>query len=90
MDVKKFRKNSAHKCMFCEERERTALDVHRIVPGCDGGEYKLENTICVCANCHRKIHHSDTIKIDKWYASSKGEVLHCWVDGVENYLSVGD
>jgi len=86
MNVKKLVKNSAHTCMFCEQSDRTVLDIHRIIPGCEGGEYTVGNVVCVCSNCHRKIHHGNSIKIDAWVFSTAGSMLHCWVDGEEQYL----
>ena len=37
-------------CYFCEEKDYSVLDVHRIVPGEDGGKYTDFNTLTCCAN----------------------------------------
>lgn len=65
------------KCFFCGTEEYCTLDVHRIVPGEDGGRYELHNVVTSCSNCHRKI-HDGKIKIDRKYPSTHGWVLHYW------------
>lgn len=59
------------KCLFCNEKEKCCLDYHHVNPQEKDDEVKkmlnefrskkkvlkeLEKCICVCANCHRKIH----------------------------------
>ena len=83
---KKIRKLQEGKCFFCNETNKAVLDVHRIHEGHKGGKYIEGNVVVVCSNCHRKIHHSNEIVIDKWMASTDGMVLHCWIDGQENYI----
>lgn len=83
---KKIKKLSERKCFFCKESDPAVLDVHRIHEGHKGGKYIEGNVLVVCANCHRKIHFSDEITIDKWMQSTKGMVLHCWVNNEEYYL----
>lgn len=83
---KRIRKNVDCRCIICNETDKAVLDVHRIVPGCEGGTYDYHNTISCCSNCHRKIHHTDEIKIEGWFMSTAGALLHCWVDGEEHYL----
>lgn len=74
------------KCHFCEVNDYALLDVHRIKPGEEGGEYLPENSIVSCANCHRKIHDGQ-IKIDRKYYTSKGKwVLHFWEGEEEKYI----
>ena len=73
---KQMKKLADKKCYFCPCEEYPLLDVHRIVEGCEGGEYTPYNTITVCSNCHRKI-HAGFIKIDRKYFNSNGVwVLH--------------
>lgn len=72
---KKIKKLVDKKCKFCEESDYCALDVHRIIPGCVGGEYIETNCVTTCVNCHRKI-HKGKIKIDRKYPSTHGWVLH--------------
>ena len=31
-------------------------DIHRIIPGSQGGKYTTDNVIVLCPNCHRLIH----------------------------------
>ena len=84
---KKVYKKSEGKCRICGEDDYNTLDVHRaMVPGKDGGKYRKSNSICACANCHRKIHAGE-IKILGWYNSTKGEVLHIIrEDGEEDFV----
>lgn len=79
---KKAKKHFDKKCFFCDEDNYDLLDVHRIIPGEDGGEYTEFNSLTVCANHHRLI-HSGKIKIDRKYYSTKGNILHYWIDDVE-------
>lgn len=72
----------AGKCRFCQEDSYELLDVHLIVPGSEGGKYHDWNNVPCCSNCHRKC-HSGEIKIDRYYNSTKGRVLHYWKDGQE-------
>ena len=84
---KKLKKLREKHCFFCEEDNPALLDVHRIHEGCKGGKYIEGNVVVVCSNCHRKIHFTNDIVIDKWMQSTGGMVLHCWINGQENYLS---
>jgi hypothetical protein len=74
-------------CFFCKESNYALLDVHRIVPGSDGGTYTEFNSLTVCANCHRRIHCGD-ISIDRKYNSTGVSLwtLHCWIDDEEKWL----
>jgi len=81
---KKAKKHVDKKCHFCGESDYSVLDLHRITPGSEGGKYTRDNTVTSCSNCHRKS-HSGYIKIDRWYNSSKGRVLHYFVEGEERF-----
>jgi hypothetical protein len=83
---KNFRKKLDKKCIFCGESDPSVLDVHRITEGCNGGQYNFSNTVIVCSNCHRKIHHKKNIIIHGWVTSTSGRLLHCTIDGQEEYL----
>lgn len=73
------------KCLFCGESDYDLLDVHRILPGEQGGTYHDRNTVCSCALCHRKA-HSGRIVIQGKYLSTSGEwVLHYVEDGEEKW-----
>ena len=41
------------RCEICSYTD--ALDVHRIVPKNEGGEYTIDNVITLCPNCHALI-----------------------------------
>lgn len=82
---KKIKKLIDKKCKFCGENEYCVLDVHRIIPGCEGGIYSENNTVTSCGNCHRKI-HDGKIKIDRKYLSTSGWVLHYFDEnGIEHW-----
>jgi 5-methylcytosine-specific restriction endonuclease McrA len=72
---KVIKKKIDKRCKFCGEEDYCLLDVHRIIPGSEGGKYTESNTVSSCSNCHRKI-HDGKIKIDRKYPSTAGWVLH--------------
>lgn len=84
---KKNKKRFDKKCTFCECEDYDVLDVHRINEGAEGGKYTNHNSLTVCSNCHRKI-HSGKIKTFRKYLSTGGEVLHCSIDGEEQFLKL--
>jgi|688.fasta_scaffold08426_19 predicted HNH restriction endonuclease len=78
-------KKAAGKCYFCGLAEYGLLDVHRIVPGEEEGQYTHFNSLCLCSNCHRRVHDGQ-IKIDRKYSTSLGKtILHFWENGVEKW-----
>lgn len=81
---KKIKKKIDKRCYFCSEDKYELLDVHRIIPGEQGGKYTEWNTVTACANCHRKC-HAGVIVIDRWYKTSSGVMLHYFEEGVEIY-----
>ena len=42
-----------NKCYYCGEQ--IPCDIHRIIPGKDGGKYEIGNVISACPNCHRRL-----------------------------------
>jgi predicted HNH restriction endonuclease len=82
---KKNLKKVARKCFFCNVDDYALLDVHRIIPGEEGGVYSETNSLVVCSNCHRKIHDGQ-IKIDRRYPSTGGWVLHYWEGEKEKWV----
>jgi len=83
---KQIKKLIDKKCYFCSEDNYNLLDVHRIIPGSEGGKYHEWNTVVTCCKCHRLIHQDKTIVIDRKYMSTKGIILHYWRDGHEFWL----
>jgi hypothetical protein len=82
---KKYKKLYEKVCYICGEDDYDLLDVHRIIPGEEGGKYTEHNSLVMCANCHRKS-HSGRIKMDRKYQSTTGRtVLHYWEDGEEKW-----
>lgn len=69
---KQIRKLFDAKCFFCSEDKYELLDAHRILEGKDGGKYNWENTLTLCANCHRKC-HTGIIKILGSHKSTSGK-----------------
>ena len=82
------RKRQSGKCFFCNESAYEALDAHRIVPG---GSYDLSATLCLCANCHRKV-HAGTIKVHARLTGAMGNTYIHYTDesGVEHYQKEND
>lgn len=71
-------KKQAGKCLFCDVTDYAVLDVHRIVPGEEGGKYTEFNSVCCCACCHRKIHDGQ-LKLDrKFYGTTGRWQLRYW------------
>lgn len=83
---KKIYKLSKGECNICREKIYELLDVHRIKQGSEGGKYSKENSVVVCALCHRKI-HAGIIKIDRYYLSTNGQQkLRVFIDDKEFFL----
>jgi RNA-directed DNA polymerase len=67
--IKDFRKKiyakHKYKCAACGELldENEQVDLHRIVPGIDGGKYTLKNTVPL----HRTCHESVTFAKNQWF-----------------------
>lgn len=73
-------------CHICGENKYELLDVHRIVPGRDGGTYNLINGITLCVMCHRKV-ETQIIKIIGRYPSTLGyRLLLIEEDGVQRWI----
>jgi len=51
---KRKRRTLSGKCSLCGWVG--PCDIHRIVFGCDGGQYRRGNMMEICPNCHRLIH----------------------------------
>lgn len=85
--INKQNKKRLESCAFCECADYEILDVHRINEGADGGRYTSHNSLTVCANCHRKI-HSGKIKTFRKHLSTGGYVLHCEIEGQEQFLKL--
>lgn len=72
-------KRVAGKCQLCPENRYVALDVHRIHPGAEGGEYTMDNSVVLCARCHRLLNEEGWYEIDRWCHSTAGRVLRVLV-----------
>ena len=79
-------KHSAKKCTFCPESDYNVLDVHRIVEGKDGGKYTDQNTVVVCACCHRKIHAGEIEVLGKFYSTAGRYVVNYRHHGEEKFV----
>lgn len=63
-------------CQICGEKDKSVLDVHRWrTEGKDGGKYTIDNCVCVCCICHRKL-HSKKISIIGKFLSTGGYLLN--------------
>jgi hypothetical protein len=79
------RKRLDGKCFFCSESDYSVLQCHRIVPGEQGGEYRWESTMTLCANCHAKVTAGEIV-VHARLKSTAGPVIHCTVDGKEQFI----
>lgn len=79
-------------CYFCDAvgnpentSFRSIIEIHHIIEKNQGGKDESGNLIPVCSNHHSLIHEGK-IRIDRWYFSTGGWVLH-WYDsnGVEKF-----
>lgn len=83
---KKIYKLSQGECRICGEKDPAVLDVHRIVPGCEGGKYTKMNSVSLCCKCHRRVHDGQ-ITIYRYYLSSSGiYLLHILENGEEKFI----
>ncbi|RDJ35322.1 MAG: HNH endonuclease [Crenarchaeota archaeon] len=73
---KQLKKRTSKKCYFCDCDEYELLDVHRIVPGEEGGKYNDFNTLVCCALCHRKIHSNKIQILGKYYSTAGRYILY--------------
>ncbi len=80
---KKNYKLARGKCVLCGETNLNVLDVHRVFEGYKGGNYDHENTVCLCANCHRKVHAGE-IKITRKYKTLS---YREYIEVIENGIS---
>ena len=83
---KRIKKLIDKRCYICDDPRGHLLDVHRIIPGSQGGKYTHANTVTLCVSHHRSIHSdSPTLVIHGWRMSTRGRVLHYIEDGEEKF-----
>lgn len=69
------------RCEVCSENNKKILDAHHVIPRSDPRSTdKRDNLICVCSNCHRRIHAGEVI-IEGWYSTTQGKVWFWHFDG---------
>lgn len=44
------------KCKMCGENDIKELQLHHIIPISINGDNRLDNLMCVCRNCHKRLH----------------------------------
>jgi hypothetical protein len=76
LSKKQIKKRIDKKCYFCDCSDYELLDVHRIIPGEDGGKYTDWNMLTTCCLCHRKIHAGQIKIIGKHFSTSGRHVIH--------------
>lgn len=79
-------KRIAGKCRLCGNSSYELLDVHRINYNSENNRYTTNNTVVLCANCHRLVHDEKKIIIDRWYFSTGGNLLRIIENGVERFV----
>ena len=73
---KQIKKLVDKKCYFCGCDNYDLLDVHRLIPGEEGGKYTEWNMLTTCCMCHRKIHAGQIKIIGKHYSTTGRYILH--------------
>ena len=76
--ISKILKRAKIKCVMCSW-DKTSLDIHHIIPKCDGGSDDDNNLICVCPNCHR-LAHENKYTIEELKNNSIEIVFKNWKD----------
>lgn len=56
---KKLLKNRIKQCQKCAIKNKHLLEVHHILPICEGGSDDYSNLIVLCSNCHTLEHHKE-------------------------------
>lgn len=82
---KKIYKKVNNVCRICKNEQYEVLDVHRIIPGEQGGEYVKGNVVSICSNCHRLV-HNEVITINGWLKSTSGDLLEIIINGEERLI----
>lgn len=79
--VSKILRRAKLKCSLCGWNE-AQCDVHHILPKKDNGSNEMKNLICVCPNCHRKLHElGDKYKTKEYLSTlSLHETFPEWRD----------
>lgn len=54
--VERIKKRYNYECQICGEKNKYTAELHHIKPLEIGGKNTLNNLVCLCANCHRKVH----------------------------------
>lgn len=54
--VKRLIKRFNYECQICGEKNKYTVEIHHIIPLKIGGKNDITNLVCLCANCHRKVH----------------------------------
>ena len=83
-----------NRCYFCgltkdpkvKGKGRSVIEKHHIQEQHLGGSNEDSNLVPACSNCHSLIHEG-RIRIDKWYFSTRGWILHYWQDEKEYWGS---
>lgn len=45
-----------YECAICGLKDKECAELHHIIPLGMGGRNDIDNLVCLCANCHRKVH----------------------------------
>jgi len=79
-------KKSQGKCRICGNKIYSTLDIHRIKPGAENGQYFSTNSTVLCGNCHRRVHAGEIV-IDRYYQSTSGKkMLRIIRNGKEEFV----
>jgi hypothetical protein len=68
---------------------RRSVELHHLVEKNEGGTDEAGNLVPCCSTCHSLVHEEE-IKIDRWYFSTKGWLLHWWKGNKEYWGKPND
>lgn len=54
--VKRFKARFHNECAICGLKDKNVMELHHIIPLGIGGKNDINNLVCLCANCHRRVH----------------------------------
>ena len=54
--IKRLKKRLGYECQICGENDEDVIELHHIIPLKIGGKNDICNLVCLCANCHKRVH----------------------------------
>ena len=54
--IRRIKERLGYECQICGEKDKYVIELHHIVPLAVSGKNDINNFVCLCANCHRRVH----------------------------------